>query len=45
MGNTLYDGIINGAIWINNEYYSQGYTSLDSMIYGGKCMHLLKISG
>lgn len=36
MGNTLYDGIINGAIWINNEYYSQGYTSLDSMIYGGK---------
>lgn len=36
MGNTIYDGIVNGAVWISKNYYQEGQTSLNSMIYGGK---------
>lgn len=36
MGNTMYDGIVNGAVWISKNYYQEGQTSLNSMIYGGK---------
>lgn len=34
MGNTFYDGIVNGAIWIHENYYNNGGTSLYNMIYG-----------
>lgn len=37
MGNTFGEGIITGAEWINKNYYSEGQTSLYSMIYGPKC--------
>ena len=37
MGNTFSDGIINGAIWINNHYYNEGQQNLNDMIYGSKC--------
>lgn len=36
MGNTMYDGIVNGAVWISKNYYQEGQTSLNSMIYGHK---------
>lgn len=36
MGSNIEEGIINGAKWINEEYYKQGHVSLNSMIYGGK---------
>ena len=36
MGSSIEEGIINGAKWIAANYYNQGYTSLNSMIYGGK---------
>ena len=36
MGNTVYDGIVNGAVWISRNYYQEGQTSLNSMIYGHK---------
>lgn len=36
MGNTMYDGIVNGAVWISRHYYQEGQTSLNSMIYGPK---------
>ena len=36
MGNTVYDGIVNGAVWISKNYYQEGQTSLNSMIYGHK---------
>lgn len=36
MGSTMYEGVVNGAIWISNNYYANGQTSLDSMIYGPK---------
>lgn len=36
MGNTIDEGIINGAKWIKANYYDQGLKSLNSMIYGGK---------
>lgn len=36
LGDTYYDGIINGAKFINDNYYNEGYTTLHSMIYGGK---------
>ena len=37
MGNSFSEGIIAGAEWINEYYYSEGQTSLYSMIYGQKC--------
>lgn len=36
MGNTMSDGIINGAKWISRNYYQEGSTSLNAMIYGKK---------
>ena len=35
MGDSFKDGIINGAIWIKENYYNIGETTLYSMIYGG----------
>ena len=35
MGNDVDDGIINGAVWIKNNYYNQGYTTLNEMVYQG----------
>lgn len=29
--NTFYDGIVNGAIWIAENYYQQGYTTMIGM--------------
>lgn len=37
MGDSFSEGIIAGAEWINKNYYSEGQTSLYSMIYGQKC--------
>ena len=37
MGSTFGEGIITGAEWIDKNYYSEGQTSLYSMIYGKKC--------
>lgn len=31
----LYSGIVNGAIWISNNYYNAGQTSLYTMRYNG----------
>ena len=36
MGNSMDDGIINGANWISHNYYQEGSTTLDLMIYGPK---------
>ena len=36
LGDTFSEGIINGAIWINDHYYNQGQTTLHDMIYGSK---------
>ena len=36
MGDSFYDGIVNGAQWIKDNYYNNGYTTLYSMIYGGR---------
>lgn len=36
MGDSFYNGIINGAQWIKDNYYNNGYTTLYSMIYGGR---------
>ena len=36
MGDDLYTGIVQGAIWINDNYYQQGQVSLYDMIYGPK---------
>lgn len=35
MGDAFDDGIINGALWIKENYYDKGYTNLNTMIYGG----------
>lgn len=35
MGNSLEDGIVNGAVWIKRNYYDHGYTNLNSMIQYG----------
>jgi beta-N-acetylglucosaminidase len=32
MGDNIDEGIINGAIWISKNFYSNGYTSLQSML-------------
>lgn len=37
MGEAFEDGIINGAIWVKDNYYNSGQTNLYSMIYGAKC--------
>ena len=37
MGDNMRAGIINGAIWIAENYYKQGQTTLNLMIYGKKC--------
>lgn len=36
LGDSFYDGIVNGAIWINENYYNAGQTTLYDMIYGSK---------
>lgn len=36
LGETFYDGIIAGAIWINENYYNNGLCTLHDMIYGGR---------
>lgn len=36
MGDDFYSGIINGAIWVNDNYYNAGQTTLYTMIYGQK---------
>lgn len=36
MGSTMADGIVNGAVWISQHYYSEGATNLNGMIYGHK---------
>lgn len=35
LGNTYYDGIVNGGLWIYENYYSKGCTNLYDMIYKG----------
>lgn len=30
-------GIISNACWVADKYYNEGQTTLNSMIYGGKC--------
>lgn len=36
MGDSIDQGIIQGAIWVADNYYKQGQTTLYQMIYGGK---------
>lgn len=36
MGDSIDQGIINGAIWIADNYYNKGQTTLHDMIYGNK---------
>lgn len=36
MGDSIDQGIIQGAIWVADNYYEQGQTTLYQMIYGGK---------
>lgn len=31
MGDSMEDGIVSGAVWISNNFYKNGYTSLKSM--------------
>ena len=35
LGDTYYDGIVNGGIWIYDHYYKKGCTNLHDMIYKG----------
>ena len=35
LGDTYYDGIVNGGLWIYNNYYENGCTNLYDMIYKG----------
>lgn len=35
MGDSMEDGIINGAMWIKRNYYDHGYTNLNAMIQYG----------
>ena len=37
MGDNIGDGIINGAIWIYENYYSRGKTTLNKIAEGGYC--------
>lgn len=40
MGDNIDDGIINGAMWIKQNYTNKGYTSLRSMAFDGKyCLY------
>ena len=34
MGETFYDGIVNGGIWIHKNFYEYGEKNLHDMIYG-----------
>lgn len=36
MGDNMEDGIINGAIWINDNFYKEGAYSLNTMVNGSK---------
>ena len=36
MGSTMEAGLVNGAKWISDNYYKEGQTTLNSMIYGHK---------
>ena len=36
LGNNYNEGIINGAIWIKDNYFNQGYKTLYGMNYSGK---------
>ena len=36
LGNNYNEGIINGAIWIKENYFNQGYKSLYDMNFSGK---------
>lgn len=36
MGDGIDQGIINGAVWVADNYYNQGQTTLHDMIYGKK---------
>lgn len=36
LGDEFASGIVNGAVWINDNYYNQGQTNLYLMIYGDK---------
>ena len=36
LGNNYNEGIINGAIWIKEKYFNQGYKTLYGMNYSGK---------
>lgn len=36
MGDNISQGIIQGAVWVADNYYNQGQTTLHKMIYGGK---------
>lgn len=36
LGDEFGSGIVNGAVWIYENYYCQGQNTLDSMIYGAK---------
>lgn len=35
LGSTYYEGIVNGAIWINDNFYEKGNKNLHDMIYKG----------
>lgn len=35
LGDTYYEGIVNGAIWINDNFYKNGNKNLHDMIYSG----------
>ena len=35
LGNSYYDGIVNGGLWIHENYYEKGCKNLHDMIYKG----------
>lgn len=37
MGDSFEAGLISNACWVAGEYYAHGQTTLNKMIYGGKC--------
>lgn len=36
MGNSMYEGVLSGALWIKTNYYDEGQRTLFDMIYGHK---------
>ena len=36
MGKNMEDGIVNGAVWISDNFYKEGAYSLNTMVNGGK---------